>query len=264
MRLYSAAIIGTSPAGCTAAIALARKGLKVLLIDVSEFSGDRVEISSSSNSSPPNSSPPNKQRSARLGKSLRNQSLMTLAQAQGVEVWKACRVDTAIVEQQQLMGLTTERGTVRAYHILDASGQRQWLSQQLGVGTTVASPEPMDRCKPVAWQMRDPFAGPGWWLLGNAAANPSLAVSCGLLRTFAHRLKVVISGLQAASAIADCEHGKISEAIATQRYSQWLHTWFVRDSGAQHSKEHTTYGSLAFPMRLELDHKPFIQGQMQC
>ncbi|MEL6259860.1 MAG: FAD-dependent oxidoreductase [Cyanobacteria bacterium J06626_6] len=255
MRLYSAAIIGASPAGCVAAITLARKGLKVLLVDVSEFSSDgEASLSGhcTDTSLPPNS-PLSMESGARLGfrawRSLCNQSLMSVAQAQGVEVWKACRVDAAIIEQGQLMGLTTERGTVRAYHILDASGQRQWLSRQLGIPTQLFSPELMARVKPVTWQMRDRFAGPGWFLLGDAAASPGIAAtSYGLLRPLTYRLQAAMSGLQAARAIADCEHGKISEVLAAQRYSQWLQIWFIRSSVMQRSRECATYRSPAFPM----------------
>lgn len=229
MRLYSAAIIGAGPAGCAAAITLARKGLKVLLIEASEFSSDRTKM------------PPSRDRRLdnHTWKLLRNQSLISMAQAQGVEVWKACRIDTAIIEEKQLMGLTTERGTVRAYHILDASGQRQWLSQQLGC---------------------DQFAGPGWWLLGDAAATPNPAKPCGWLRASVHGLNAIMSGLQAARAIADCEHGKILEALAAQRYSQWLQTWLIQDPATQHSREHTTNRSPAFSRHLELSHKLAIPG----
>ena len=176
MRLYSAAIIGASPAGCAAAITLANKGLDVLLIDVSEFSEDlsleglrhRADVSSPHNM---------EWREGQTWRSQRNQSLMAVAQAQGVEIWKDCRVDAAILEAGQLMGLTTERGTVRAYHILDASGQRQWLSQQLDIPTKLSSPQTIDQTKPATWQIRDHFAGPGWFLLGEAAANPEPTAS---------------------------------------------------------------------------------------
>ncbi|MEL7333075.1 MAG: tryptophan 7-halogenase [Cyanobacteria bacterium J06560_2] len=272
MSIYSAAIIGTSPAGCIAAIALARKGLKVLLIDASEFSDD-LPLERLSPSERPrqrqrtdSSSPPATERGAWLGyrtwRSLFNQSLMAVAQAQGVEVWKACRVDAAILEEGQLMGLTTERATVRAYHILDASGQRQWLCRQLGISTKPpsseslpqSSPGVMAQLKQVTWKMRDRFAGPGWFLLGDAAASFDSATSCGLLRSLTygllHRLQAAISGLQAAQAIADCEHGNISEAIAAQRYSQWLQTWLIQSSVTQRNREYTIPHSPAFPMCL--------------
>jgi len=236
MSIYSAAIIGTDSAGCIAAITLARKGLSVLLIDASECSGDRTDISSSSNT----------KRSA--WRSLHNQSLIAVAQAQGVEVWKACRIEAAIIEQGQLMGLTTERGTVRAYHMLDASGQRQWLSRQLGIPTKLSSPtfspKWMDWFKPATWQMCDRFAGPGWFLLGDAAASTAPTTAYGL-RTFTHRLKAAMSGLHAARAIADCEHNKISEVLAAQRYSQWLQTEFIRSSVTQRRREYIPHHSLA-------------------
>ena len=254
MSIYSAAIIGVSPAGCVAAISLARKGFKVLLIDVSDFSGDlplegllhRAAISS----------PSLIQRCPWLGywtwRSLRK-SLIAVAQVQGVEVWTACRVDAAIIEQGQLMGLTTQQGTVRAYHILDASGQRQWLSQQLGIPTKLSSSGLMARFKSVTWQMCDRFAGPGWFLLSDAAASPDPATAYGPLRAIAHGLKAVTSGLQAARAVADCEHGKILEALAAQRYSQWLQTWFSQGQAKQHSREYATGRSPIFPKCLALD-----------
>ncbi|MEO1620574.1 MAG: FAD-dependent oxidoreductase [Cyanobacteria bacterium J06632_3] len=239
MRLYSAAIIGASPAGCAAAITLANKGLDVLLIDVSEFSEDlpleglspeeRLRHRHRADVSSPHSM---EWREGQTWRSRGNQSLMAVAQAQGVEIWKDCRVDAAILEAGQLMGLTTERGTVRAYHILDASGQRQWLSQQLDIPTKLSSPQLMAQVKPATWQIRDRFAGPGWFLLGKAAANPAPAASYGWLRTLTYGLQAVMSGLHAAREIADCEHGKISETLAAQRYSQWLQTWFIGNSAA--------------------------------
>ncbi|MGD1864854.1 MAG: NAD(P)/FAD-dependent oxidoreductase [Phormidesmis sp.] len=276
MSIYSAAIIGASPAGCIAAIALACKGFKVLLIDPSEFPGDlplegrSLKERQRQRHRADLSSPLDIECSAwpgcRTWRSLCNQSLRTVAQALGVEVWKACRVDTAIIEQGQLMGLTTECGTVRAYHILDASGQRQWLSRQLGIPTKPPSPQSspnqsspnqsssklMARFNHLTWQMRDRFAGPGWFLLGDAAASPDPAISYGLLRALTyglfHVLQSAMSALYAARAIADCEHGKISEALAAQSYSQWLQTWFIQSSVTQHSREYTTHYSPAFPM----------------
>jgi len=265
MSIYSAAIIGVSPAGCAAAISLARQGLKVLLIDVAEFSSDLpFEEPSPGKELRPWLYPRCTWPGCRALRSLCHQSLMAVAQAQGVEVWKACRVEAAILEQGQLMGLTTERGTVRAYHILDASGPRQWLSRQLGIPTKLYLPESssapesssglMTRFKPVTWQMRDRFAGPGWFLLGDAAASPDPAISYGLLRALTyglfHVLQSAMSALYAARAIADCEHGKISEVFAAQSYSQWLQTWFIQSSVTQHSREYTTHYSPAFPMCL--------------
>lgn len=231
MSIYSAAIIGAGPVGCVAAIALARKGLKVLLIDVSEFSGDRADSSSVS------STECGTGLGRRTWRSLRNQCLIAVAQAQGAEVWKACRVDAAILEQGQLMGLSTERGAVRAYHILDASGQRQWLSRQLGVGIAVSSPELMAQPKQVMWQVRDHFAGPGWWLLGDAAAISNPVMPHKLLRAFTSRLQAVISALRAALAIADCERGAVLEALAAQKYSQWLKTRFIRGAAPEHTAQ---------------------------
>ncbi|MEO0769548.1 MAG: hypothetical protein AAFY72_08955, partial [Cyanobacteria bacterium J06649_4] len=238
MSIYSAAIIGVSPAGCAAAISLARQGLKVLLIDVAEFSSDLpFEEPSPGKELRPWLYPRCTWPGCRALRSLCHQSLMAVAQAQGVEVWKACRVEAAILEQGQLMGLTTERGTVRAYHILDASGQRQWLSQQLGISVKQSSSMRMTQSTHMGWQMRDYFAGPGWFLLGDAAASRESATSYGLLKAVIYRLRAAMSGLQAARAIADCEHGKISETLAAQHYSQWLQTYFIRSSVEQYNTE---------------------------
>jgi len=64
-----------------------------------------------------------------------------------------------------------------------------------------------------------------------------------------------MSGLQAARAIAACEQGKISEALAAQRYSQWVQTCFIQDPVMQRSREYMTSHASTFPKCLELSHQ---------
>lgn len=328
--IYSAAIIGAGPAGCAAAIALARTGLKVLLIEANAFPRDRpgeslhpgteaifetLGVADAVNAAGFSRYAGHRvawelnapERMEYFGEDANgawlgyqawrpklDEILLAAAIAQGVDVWQPCRVRAALIEDRQLMGLKTDRGTVRAYYFLDASGQCQWLSRQLCLSSTMYSPKLLarfgyvacpkaaelfdiplirrevdgwswiariteDRCawsrmrlsepmlsnlcihqdwRPpeldgfepigktksadVTWRMSDRPAGPGWFLLGDAAAVLDPAASHGVLRS-------LMCGMQAANVIAACERGEIAEAIAEQSYAQWLHTWFDKD-----------------------------------
>lgn len=334
---YSAVIIGAGPAGCAAAIALARNGLKVLLIEASPFPRDRpgeslhpgvepifetLGVADAVNTAGFTRYSGHRvaweaggaEQLEKFGEDAKgawqgyqawrpqlDQILLEEAIAQGADVWQPCRVRKALIEDGQLMGLETDNGTVRAYHFLDASGQCQWLSRQLGIKNTAHSPKLMSRfgyvaCSPqatlfdvplirqevdgwswiarvtkdrcawsrmqlgdrintekttdptadkspqdwrppelaefepigvtkgadVTWRIRDRLAGPGWFLLGDAAAVLDPAASHGVLRS-------LMSGMQAATVMTACERGEISEVIAARSYSQWLRTWFNSD-----------------------------------
>ncbi|MEM9089258.1 MAG: tryptophan 7-halogenase [Cyanobacteria bacterium P01_F01_bin.53] len=218
-----------------------------------------------------------------------DQILLDAAITRGVTVWQPCRVKAAIIENNQLTGLSTGRGLVQADYFLDASGQSQWLSRQLGITTTAYSPtmrarfgyvaceagehpfdiplirsesdgwswiarvredrcawsrmrlgqgksdenwrpEELADCVPVGktkgvdvtWRLSDRTAGDNWFLLGDAAAVLDPAASHGVLKS-------LMSGMQAAHAIAACTSGKVTAEKAAQGYSQWLGDWFKSD-----------------------------------
>ena len=74
----------------------------------------------------------------------------------------------------------------------------------------------------VTWRISDRPAGPGWFLLGDAAAVLDPASSHGVLRA-------LMSGMQAASLIAACERAEIADSRAARLYTQWLGDWFDSD-----------------------------------
>ncbi|MBT9318008.1 NAD(P)/FAD-dependent oxidoreductase [Leptothoe spongobia] len=175
--LYDAAIIGAGPAGCAAAITLARKNLHVLLIEASEFPRHRPGESLHPGVEPifealGIASEVNAKgfirhaghriiwdqeilgRTEKFGKDEHHewygyqawrpeldQILLQQAKACGVTVWQPCRVRDIHLEGAELVGLNTERGAVRARYFLDASGRSQWLLHKLGLHSLKYSPK---------------------------------------------------------------------------------------------------------------------------
>lgn len=74
----------------------------------------------------------------------------------------------------------------------------------------------------VTWRIVDRTAGPGWFLLGDAAASLDPAASHGVLRA-------LMTGIQAAHLVQACCRGNITEKLATKNYGTWLERWFLAD-----------------------------------
>ena len=176
MMLYSAAIIGAGPAGCAAAISLARVGLKVLLLEASSFPRHRpgeslhpgvepifekLGVAKTVNAAGFLRYPGHRilwdsrepERLERFGKDdcgewLGYQAwrpeldriLLEKAESHGAAVWQPCRAHDAILEDGRLTTIETERGSVQARYFLDASGRSECLSRKLGIPSTRRSP----------------------------------------------------------------------------------------------------------------------------
>ncbi|MEM7473968.1 MAG: FAD-dependent oxidoreductase [Planctomycetota bacterium] len=77
------------------------------------------------------------------------------------------------------------------------------------------------RCD-VTWRIRDQLAGPGWMLLGDAAAVLDPASSHGVLRS-------LMSGMQAAHLLKCAKDAPMEGHMIADHYDQWLRTWFLND-----------------------------------
>ena len=174
---YDAAIIGAGPAGCSAAITLARSNLHVLLIEASAFPRLRpgeslhpgvepifeaLGIADQVNAAGFIRHPGHRivwaqgmpERIEKFGRDDEDkwhgyqawrpeldQILLRRALACGVTVWQPCRVRKPILKGAELIGLETEQGPVQARYFLDASGRSQWLLHKLGLGSLHYSPK---------------------------------------------------------------------------------------------------------------------------
>ena len=94
----------------------------------------------------------------------------------------------------------------------------EWVPHELKIGRVIESGRGAD----VTWRIADNLAGPGWSLVGDAAVVMDPAASHGVLRA-------LMSGMKAASLIADCREGWRTSVQAIQEYNHWLRLWFDSD-----------------------------------
>jgi flavin-dependent dehydrogenase len=74
----------------------------------------------------------------------------------------------------------------------------------------------------VTWRIAAAPAGPGYFLVGDAAAVLDPASSHGVL-------KAIMSGMLAAQAIAQTVQHQVQEDKAVEAYGQWVRSWFMHD-----------------------------------
>jgi len=74
----------------------------------------------------------------------------------------------------------------------------------------------------VTWRIADETCGPGWFLIGDAAAILDPSSSHGVL-------KALMSGIMAAHLAEPVLLGKAPEQEAGMAYQTWLHGWFAND-----------------------------------
>lgn len=77
----------------------------------------------------------------------------------------------------------------------------------------------------VSWRFCNAAAGPGYFIVGDAAAVLDPGASHGVI-------KALMSGMQAAQAIADCLDRPACEIAAQHQYRGWMSDWFERDRAA--------------------------------
>ena len=108
----------------------------------------------------------------------------------------------------------------------------QWTHLSLD-GNKLASdwlPEELRHLKPlgkmrgadVTWRIADETCGPGWFLIGDAAAILDPSSSHGVL-------KALMSGIMAAHLADPVLRGAAAEEEAGAAYQAWLHGWFKND-----------------------------------
>jgi len=103
-----------------------------------------------------------------------------------------------------------------------AFGQRldaQWMPAEFR-GLTPLMPS---RGADVTWRMTAQAAGPGWFMVGDAAAALDPTSSHGVL-------KALMSGIAAGHLISAVLNGKAPPAPTANTYHQWLSGWFSTDA----------------------------------
>lgn len=78
------------------------------------------------------------------------------------------------------------------------------------------------RSEDVTWSHVPMSAGPGYFLVGDAASRLDPASAHGVL-------KALMTGYRAGHAIVASMQGRVSEALASQDYRRWLAAWFEHD-----------------------------------
>jgi flavin-dependent dehydrogenase len=207
----------------------------------------------------------------------------------GVTIEQPGRPHTILQSRGAVTGIVTDRGRRYARFVVDATGRRSWLGQQLGlrinrVGPPLTAwygyavggcpkrdevpalsgddtgwtwvarvrpgvyqwtrlsfddqrpypgwlPADLAETKPcgpvrgadVTWRMGSSPAGPGYFLVGDAAAVLDPAASHGVL-------KALMSGMYAGHLIVQVLMHAQPAAIAIETYRYWLRAWFKYDA----------------------------------
>jgi flavin-dependent dehydrogenase len=90
----------------------------------------------------------------------------------------------------------------------------------------------------VTWRMAARSAGPGWYMVGDAALTLDPTSSHGVLRA-------LMSGMMAGHLISAVLDGKLPESAAADAYHDWLARWFAEER-ARLSQFYRRLGATAF------------------
>ena len=85
------------------------------------------------------------------------------------------------------------------------------------------TPRARSRGADVTWRMASKAAGPGWFMVGDAAATLDPTSSHGVL-------KAIVSGMTAGHLIAAVLGGRAPAEAAAAAYHEWLAGWFSADA----------------------------------
>jgi flavin-dependent dehydrogenase len=110
-------------------------------------------------------------------------------------------------------------------------GVYQWTSVRFGSRSGGGAPEEFRDLTPmgpargadVTWRMTDRAAGPGWFIVGDAAATLDPTSSHGVL-------KALLSGITAGHLIAAGLDGKAPGGEIAAAYHEWIAGWFAADA----------------------------------
>lgn len=99
---------------------------------------------------------------------------------------------------------------------LDSEGEsiRLGVPEQLAHLEELVPPTGAD----VSWKIASPASGPGYFLIGDAAATLDPASSQGVLRA-------MVSGIKAADYAIQINRGSLSSSLGENSYDQWMQKW---------------------------------------
>ncbi|WP_244658010.1 FAD-dependent oxidoreductase [Pseudomonas fluorescens] len=171
---YDVIVIGAGPAGCSAAIACIRHGLKVALIERMPFprhrpgetlhpgiepllqqlgvaekirgeafirpAGTWVTWDKTRQFVPFGEDANGPWRGFQIPRATLDGFLLSRARALGVHVLQPCQAKTVLLEQDRVIGIRTQAGPLFCVHLVDASGAHGWLARQLGLVSHRYSP----------------------------------------------------------------------------------------------------------------------------
>ena len=110
-------------------------------------------------------------------------------------------------------------------HLTLNRGSRSWGGPPDGLDE--ARPFTTPKGADVTWRYTEQSAGPGWFVVGDAASVVDPSASHGVLRA-------LMSGAVAARAILDCAAGRTTEERAAAGYTKWIRDWFEHDVTRMH------------------------------
>lgn len=176
-RDFDVGIVGAGPAGTAAAIVCARAGLRVLIIEREPFPRDRPgeslhpgvepilqslgvgsELSSlarfrhagywlvsgkASNFIRFGGDSAGPWRGFQIWRSDLDRLLLQKAIEAGAMLWQPCRAHRPILENNNVIGISTEKGRVSTSFLIDTSGSYHWLARHLNLPISQTSPRLM-------------------------------------------------------------------------------------------------------------------------
>ena len=187
---FDVLVIGAGPAGASAAIRAAGKGLKVALVERAEFPRDLpgealhpdveplfnqldvtgeiadcnfirypgwiLERSGERNFIPFVDASGNMLFGYQAWRASLDSTLLAKASGMGVQVFQPARVLDVSIRAGNVVGLQLDLKELRGRYVIDATGSRQWLVRKLGLRVKTVSPGLIAR---YAWFVEDPALG---------------------------------------------------------------------------------------------------------